>query len=71
VETPMMDNAVGRIAKDKGITAEAARERLTHSNPQGRLVQPYEIANLIGFFCTDASLGLTNVDIQVNAGADW
>ncbi|NBR53585.1 MAG: SDR family NAD(P)-dependent oxidoreductase [Rhodobacteraceae bacterium] len=71
VETPMMDNAVGRIAKDKGITAEAARDRLTHSNPQGRLVQPSEIANLIGFFCTDASLGLTNVDIQVNAGADW
>ena len=47
------------------------RSRLTHSNPQGRLVQPSEIANLIGFFCTDASLGLTNVDIQINAGADW
>ena len=71
VETPMMDNALGRIAKDKGISLEAARDRLTHSNPQGRLVQPSEIANLIGFFCTDASLGLTNVDIQINAGADW
>ena len=71
VETPMMENAIGRIAKDKGITREAARERLTQSNPQGRLVQPEEVANLIGFFCTDASLGLTNVDIQVNAGADW
>jgi NAD(P)-dependent dehydrogenase (short-subunit alcohol dehydrogenase family) len=71
VETPMMENAIGRIAKANGITPEAARERLTHSNPQGRLVQPEEVANLIGFFCTDASLGLTNVDIQVNAGADW
>ncbi len=71
VETPMMDNAIGRIAKDKGITPDAARERLTRSNPQGRLVQPEEIASLIGFFCTDASLGLTNVDIQINAGADW
>ena len=71
VETPMMDNALLRIAKDKGVSPEAARELLTRSNPQGRLVQPEEVGSLIGFFCTDASLGLTNVDIQVNAGADW
>lgn len=71
VETPMMENAIGRIAKEKAISEEAARERLVHSNPQGRLVQPGEVASLIGFFCTDGSLGLTNVDIQINAGADW
>lgn len=71
VETPMMNNAISRIAEDKAITREAAREILAKSNPQNRLVQPEEIASLIGFFCTDASLGLTNVDIQINAGADW
>ena len=71
VETPMMTNAIGRIATARGITREDAHARLEKSNPQNRLVQPSEIGTLIAFFCSDQSPGLTNVDIQVNAGADW
>lgn len=71
VETPMMENAFGRIAEAQGITREAARAVLAGSNPQGRIVQPSEIAAMVGFFCSDAAPGLTNVDIQINAGADW
>lgn len=71
VETPMMDAAVQRHAKTKGTTPDAAKSALHASNPQNRLVQPGEIAALVGFFCSDQSPALTNVDIQVNAGADW
>lgn len=71
VETPMMDNAVQRIASARGITREAAHASIEKSNPQNRIVQPQEIGELICFFCSDHSPGLTNVDIQVNAGADW
>ena len=71
IETPMMDNAVTRIAASNAMTEDEARARIEKSNPQGRFVQPAEVASIIDFFCTDASLALTNVDIQVNAGALW
>ena len=71
VETPMMDAATERHARAMGGTAADAKAALTGSNPQGRLVQPQEIAAIVGFFCTDAAPALTNTDIQINAGADW
>ncbi len=71
VETPMMDAAVLRHARQSGDTPASARAALEKSNPQGRLVQPEEIASLVAFACSDDCAALTNVDIQVNAGADW
>ncbi|MDE0530767.1 MAG: SDR family NAD(P)-dependent oxidoreductase [Albidovulum sp.] len=71
VETPMMDAAVLRRAKAGGKDTESARIDIENSNPQNRIVQPSEIASIIGYFCTDAPRALTNIDIQVNAGADW
>lgn len=62
VETPMMDAAVARGISKESIAAD---------NPQGRLVQPEEIAALVAFCCSDAAPALTNEDIQVNAGAMW
>jgi hypothetical protein len=26
---------------------------------------------MVDFFCSEAAPGLTNVDIQINAGAEW
>lgn len=71
VETPMMEDAFDRIATAQGITRDAARAVLASSNPQGRIVQPSEVAAMVDFFCSEAAPGLTNVDIQINAGADW
>jgi NAD(P)-dependent dehydrogenase (short-subunit alcohol dehydrogenase family) len=71
VETPMMENAFDRIATAQGITRDAARAVIAASNPQGRIVQPTEVAAMVDFFCSEAAPGLTNVDIQINAGADW
>jgi len=34
-------------------------------------VQPEEVAATVDFFCSEAAPGLTNVDIQINAGAEW
>lgn len=71
VETPMMENAFDRIATARAITRDAARGVIAGSNPQGRIVQPTEVAAMVEFFCSDAAPALTNVDIQINAGADW
>ena len=71
VETPMMDNAVIRHARDDGTNAKDAKEALQFSNPQNRLVQPEEIAAMVAFCCGETCPALTNEDIQINAGADW
>ncbi len=71
IETPMMDNAVKRMGKAAGKPPEEMKERLKGANPQGRLVQPEEVGNLVAFCCSDASPALTNEDIEVNAGAMW
>ena len=71
VETPMMTNAFDRIAAARKISLAEARAEIARSNPQGRIVQPGEVAALIDFFCSDRAPGFTNVDVQINAGADW
>lgn len=71
VETSATGHAIGRIAADRQISRDAARATLAASNPQGRLVQPEEVAALVDLFCSPRAPGLTNVDIQINAGADW
>ena len=71
VETPMMDNAIVRHSKNRNISKSNAKKALKSSNPQGRLVQPEEIASLIAFACGEACPGLSNEDIQINAGAIW
>lgn len=71
VETPMMTDAFDRIAAARNISRTEARAEIERSNPQGRIVQPDEIAALIDFFCSDRAPGFTNVDVQINAGADW
>ena len=71
VETPMMTHAFDRIAAARNISRTEARAEIERSNPQGRIVQPGEVAALIDFFCSDLAPGFTNVDVQINAGADW
>lgn len=41
------------------------------SNPQGKLVQPEEIAGLVAFLASDAGRAMTMADYQVNAGSLW
>lgn len=71
VETSMMTDAFHRIAAARSISLVEARAEIERSNPQGRIVQPSEVAALVDFFCSDRAPGFTNVDVQINAGADW
>jgi NAD(P)-dependent dehydrogenase (short-subunit alcohol dehydrogenase family) len=71
VETAATPLAISRLAAERQISPTEARASLEASNPQGRLVQPAEVAATVDFFCSPAAPGLTNVDIQINAGADW
>ena len=71
VETDMLRQSAGIMAKTAGHSTEAEIAALAKANPQNRLVQPSEIAALVGFLCSDAAPALTMEDISVNAGAHW
>lgn len=71
VETEMLRNSVEKMARRSGRTVEQEKAMLTSSNPQNRLVQPTEVAELVSFLCSDMAPALTMEDIQINAGAFW
>lgn len=70
VETEMLKKFI-----DDEVTAGAPRAEVVAkyeaSNPQGKLVQPEEIAELAAFLVSDAARAITMEDVQVNAGSLW
>lgn len=73
VETDLMRGDVKEIValEGKGRTLEQAMADIAQENPQKRLIQPREIADLVAFLCSDAARGLTMENIQVTGGALW
>ncbi|MEM7669138.1 MAG: SDR family oxidoreductase, partial [Pseudomonadota bacterium] len=71
VETEMLRRSATDLTVSSGSTQADEIARIASSNPQSRLVQPEEVARLVGFLCSDAAPALTMEDIQVNAGAWW
>ncbi|MDS9469958.1 SDR family NAD(P)-dependent oxidoreductase [Paracoccus sp. MBLB3053] len=70
VETEMLKKFI-----DDEVAAGAPRAEVVAkyeaSNPQGKLVQPDEIAALAAFLVSDAARAITMEDVQVNAGSLW
>ncbi len=73
VETELMRRNVAQLAtlEGKGRGMEELMAEIASQNPQGRLIQPQEIAALAAFLCTDAAKGVTMENIQITGGALW
>ena len=71
VETEMLRKSMSVMAKNSGRSVEEERKDIEAANPQNRLVQSSEIAEMVSFLCSDLSPALTMEDIQINAGAFW
>jgi NAD(P)-dependent dehydrogenase (short-subunit alcohol dehydrogenase family) len=67
-ETGMVQDTIANIRQVTGRSAEAARDALTRSNPQGRLVQPAEIANTVAWLCLPGSESVTGQSIAIAGG---
>ncbi len=71
VETPLLADSVKRIVEKTGCSPEEARASLVGNNPQGRLIQPDEIAASVLWLIGDAARSVTGQAISISGGETW
>ncbi|MER8489871.1 SDR family oxidoreductase [Mesorhizobium australicum] len=71
VETDMLEESIQRIVEKTGRSAEQARASLASTNPQGRFIQPREIAEAVLWLCGDAAQSITGQAISISGGETW
>lgn len=69
VETAIVENSIANIMEKTGRDREAALAELTKNNPQGRLIQPEEVAESVAWLCSPQSESVSGQAIMVSGGA--
>jgi NAD(P)-dependent dehydrogenase (short-subunit alcohol dehydrogenase family) len=71
VETEMLDESIQRIVAKTGRTVDQARASLTATNPQGRFIQPREVAATLLWLCSEEASSVTGQSISLSGGETW
>ena len=67
-DTDLVAAAADIIMKKTGRTAEQARADLARFNPQGRLIDPREVASTVLWLCLPEQRSVTGQAIAVDGG---
>jgi NAD(P)-dependent dehydrogenase (short-subunit alcohol dehydrogenase family) len=67
-DTDIVADAVANIVRKTGRTADQARAELAAANPQGRLVQPDEVAHAVAWLCMPGAAAMNGQAIAVAGG---
>ncbi|MDH7798181.1 MULTISPECIES: SDR family NAD(P)-dependent oxidoreductase [unclassified Beijerinckia] len=70
-ETELLADSIERITAKTGRSAEEARAELAAANPQGRFVQPREIAAAVLWLIGDGAQSITGQTISISGGETW
>ena len=70
-ETALLDRAVGHIAAKTKLDEAAARDILQANNPQGRFIQPQEVADAVVWLCAESSAGISGQAIAICGCETW
>lgn len=68
VDTAIVTDSVTRITEKTQLTPDAARESLIRFNPQGRLIEPHEVASAIVWLCGDGAASTNGAAIPITGG---
>ncbi|MBZ9860834.1 SDR family NAD(P)-dependent oxidoreductase [Mesorhizobium sp. CA12] len=71
VETEMLEESVQRIVEKTGRSTAEVRASLAATNPQGRFIQPEEVAAAVLWLCSDAARSITGQAISISGGETW
>lgn len=66
--TELVTGAVETIARTTGRSADEALAELVRANPQGRLVQPEEVAETVHWLCLPQSSSVTGAAVPITGG---
>jgi NAD(P)-dependent dehydrogenase (short-subunit alcohol dehydrogenase family) len=67
-ETPLLESAVANIADKTGRSRDAARAKLARFNPQGRLIRPEEVAEIVLGLCSPGAQAVNGQAIAISGG---
>ena len=67
-QTPLLEASLANIAAKTGRSRAEARADLERLNPQGRFIQPQEVADTVLWLCTPAAQSITGQAISVSGG---
>ncbi len=67
-DTDIIRQAVALIVKKTGRSEEEAMRQFTRSNPQGRLIQPEEVAATVLWLCGTQARSITGQAIAISGG---
>jgi NAD(P)-dependent dehydrogenase (short-subunit alcohol dehydrogenase family) len=70
-DTAMLTDSIDRIVETTQRSGADVRATLAASNPQGRFIQPQEVADVVLWLCGDASASITGQAISVSGGETW
>ena len=68
VDTDMMDDTFGRMARRMGVDFERIKEGVGRATPLGRQGAPADIAAAVAFLCSDDASWITGQTLNVNGG---
>lgn len=67
-DTDIIRTAVAGIVDKTGRTEAEALRTFTNTNPQGRLIEPQEIADTALWLCTDSARSITGQALSISGG---
>lgn len=67
-DTDIIRAAVAGIVAKTGRTEAEALRNFTDTNPQGRLIEPQEIADTVVWLCTDSTRSITGQALSISGG---
>ncbi len=68
VETEMTERSIQKRMKFSGLSRNEAREKIVNINPQHRLIQPEEIAEMVAFICSGKVPSLSGSAVVMSGG---
>lgn len=67
-DTDIIHSAVNAIVHKTGCSAAEALKNFTDSNPQGRLIDPREVADTVLYLCSDAARSINGHALSISGG---
>ncbi|MCC2095915.1 MAG: SDR family oxidoreductase [Hyphomicrobiales bacterium] len=67
-ETPMLERSIEKIVATTGMSTDDARKTLANASPQGRFIQPEEIAATVLWLCQAQAASVNGQAIALSGG---